>query len=93
MMNNQNIKYAIVETIEEGNSYCSAVPETWIKDGILRWPLRGVDVMKGRKLGIAPKENWRSVPCRIISKGIGKIYILLSIFRILIYIKHKINRK
>lgn len=65
--------FCVVETQEESGLQCVAVPKSWIvDDNTLLWPILPTD-LKGRKMGIPPKNDWKSINCRILYRDLSKI--------------------
>lgn len=66
--------YVTVETIEEGQRKCIAVPQTWVNNNILKYP-GGKKILNARKKSDStPKQSWLQIPCKILTKNIGKRY-------------------
>lgn len=67
--------YCVVETIEDNEKVCTAVPKTWIKNNKLLWPRTRKEYQTGRKNKIDPKDDWTKIPCKILIDNIGKSII------------------
>lgn len=63
--------FSVVETIEEDQLKCTAVPKSWVKDNKLLWTNTPSEV-RGRKIGIPSQQNWSKISCRILYDNIGK---------------------
>lgn len=58
--------FVVVETIEDGNIYVSAVPEMWIDGHILYWPPD--ETYRGK---LVPRQsNWIPYMCKLIKGSI-----------------------
>lgn len=68
--------WIVVETIEQGDKKCMAVPESWIADGILSYP-KMTSLNKYRKKESKPKDDWNKMECKMISEKFG-IYSIKS---------------
>lgn len=60
-----------VETIENDNSYCTAVPEKWVVANVLHYPVSFNELHVGRKKEMDPNANWKQMPCKILTKSIS----------------------
>lgn len=66
--------YCIVETIEDGEILCTAVPHCWINEDekILKWPGKS-NYFKCLKNLTKPAEDWEICKIsRVLSRSIGK---------------------
>lgn len=73
--------YCVVETIEHGSRYCTAVPKKWLLKNktstILCWlKKRSAISTKGRKSAPTPTNDWEHLKCKIICDNIGKFFII-----------------
>lgn len=67
--------FLVVETMENNQRMCTAVPEAWIHDNILVYPDKS-KFNKYRRTVMAPEDDWKTINCTIISKKFGKCFIL-----------------
>lgn len=63
--------WIVVETVEEENIMVSAVPTSWVNDGVVFWPVKLADQNNGRQHQIEPQKNWTRHACKVLS---GNIY-------------------
>lgn len=60
--------YLVVETIEDGEPCCSAVPMCWVESSVLayppprQWSKAGLNEME-------PQDSWLKIPCKILTKN------------------------
>lgn len=70
-------KFYIVETNENSNRCCTAVPTNWVEEtesnqSILYWPNKQFCGNKLRKNRVPPEKNWISIKCTVIARNIGE---------------------
>lgn len=72
--------WIVVETIENGKTFSTAVPKTWIANDCLLWPTKDCELNDARKNNKKPQNNWIKLPFRELSQttGMGKIIFLFS---------------
>lgn len=58
--------YWVVEKIEDGESFCSAVPTSWVQNGVLTYPKRRGQWNISRRNNIAPQDGWPCMPCKLL---------------------------
>lgn len=64
--------YCVVETFEDGEKNCTAVPKCWVRGDELLWPVKKSDTMRGRKNCLPPADNWTVMPCKLLFDNIRK---------------------
>lgn len=66
--------YCVVETVEDGEILCVAVPTVWlISENVMKWPGKS-EYLKNFKAGKPPNNDWENFTIsRILSKSIGKL--------------------
>lgn len=73
--------YCVVETHENGQTLCTAVPKNWIliknHKKNLKWPNKSGTFKKLRINAVLPGEDWKEVDCKIIADELGKENILI----------------
>lgn len=64
--------FCVVETFEEGSTFCMAVPRKWVnKNGVLFYPAKHIELINMRKKFADPQVNWEQINCKILKDGIG----------------------
>lgn len=65
--------YLVVETVENGKKFSSAVPNKWVVNNILYWPnlLKGAELINAKKMKYDKGPDWLELPCRILYRNIG----------------------
>ncbi|XP_055853566.1 uncharacterized protein LOC129917196 [Episyrphus balteatus] len=58
--------FRVVETIENGERFVTAVPRNWVDGSTLLWPNTKKDLLTGRKQCLTPSEDWQKLKCRLI---------------------------
>lgn len=64
--------YCVVETIEEDERNCIAVPRSWVENSTLHYPSQSKDVNRARKRCTSPQAEWMKMSCTILRDNIGK---------------------
>lgn len=64
--------WIVVETIENGKTFSTAVPKSWIADNCLLWPTQDCEIDEARKNNKSPQTHWTRLPCKELSQITGK---------------------
>lgn len=62
--------FKVVQTVEDGEIFISAVPSSWEKDSVLCWPNGTTCEKKRSNPKCAPTDTWRKIPCVVKKTGI-----------------------
>lgn len=68
--------WIVVETIENGKTFSTAVPKSWIADNCLLWPTQDCEIDEARKNNKSPQTNWTRLPCKELSQITGTVKIV-----------------
>lgn len=63
--------YCVVETEEDGEICCQAVPKLWIEDCLLCWPPEKVLRANGLRKQVPPEDTWVRMPFLMLRDNIS----------------------
>lgn len=73
--------FMTVETLEEGQRYCIAVPKTWVNGNILKYPPGNKLLTTRKNPNSKPEASWLEMTCKPISANISIYNMLLNIYK------------
>lgn len=69
--------FVTIETIENGERKCMAVPQSWVNNGVLMYPRKTEELFIARRKLIPPKKSWMQMPCKILRENIREYINLI----------------